>query len=490
MHHQVILAIDEGTTNAKVVLVSQAGEVHATGSHAVEIRYPRPGWVEQDANQIWSATSAAMMSALGRAPHVEVVAIGVSNQRESVLAWNRFTGEPLGPVITWQCRRTTSACNEIKNAGLENLVIGNTGLPIDPLFPATKVRWLLENCCQGLAKGDICIGTVDSWLIWKLTTGSVHATDASNAARTQLYNIRTGRWDEELCDLFGVYADLLPVVRDSSFRFGLTRKVAGLPDDIPVASAIGDSHAALFAHGAFSKGESKVTLGTGSSVMTTIGEFATPARGITTTIAWQIGGRSTYAYEGNILVSASILPWTAQLLGLESVDALLECAQSVDNAHGVNLVPAHAGLGSPYWNPEARGMIDGLTFGTTPAHVAHAATLSILLQICDVLDVVKSSGLPNLGDLSVDGGPSRNSWLMQTLADCLDHPVTIRDNAEASAIGAAYLAGLESGFWNDLDAITGLVQPGKTFRPTSDSEARSSAHAGWRTSIARSMHGT
>ena len=487
---RAILSIDEGTTNSKAVLVSDNGSVLSRGSCPVDIHHPKPGWVEQDANKIWSSTIAAIATCLENSPTTEISAIGISNQRESVLAWDRTTGEPIGPVITWQCRRTMQACDTLRAAGNEAMVIAKTGLPLDPLFPAAKIRWLLENHCQFKADDDVCFGTVDSWLIWKFTGAAIHATDASNAARTQLYNIRSGEWDTELCDLFGTDPALLPVVHDSSGVFGTTKKVAGIPDGIPIASAIGDSHGALFGHCAFNSGDSKVTLGTGSSIMANIQEFIEPPKGITTTIAWQLKGDPTYAFEGNILVSASVLPWTAELLGLANVDALLELAQSVDDALGVNLVPAHVGLGSPHWNADARGLIDGLTFGTGPAHVAHAAALSMALQICDVFDIMKANIPTDAGFLSVDGGPSRNTFIMQKVADYLNHPVTIRENSEASAIGAAFLAGLEVGFWSGPDEIAGLDRRDRTLEPNLDETTRSSVRANWFKSIARSTHGT
>ena len=264
------------------------------------------------------------------------------------MIWDRKTGEPLGPVVTWQCRRTSAACEALRKAGHEPEVIARTGLPLDPLFPPTKAAWLLEN--HGSTGSDICIGTVDSWLIWKLSGGKVHATDRSNAARTQLFNLADGRWDDTLCELFGIPKAMLPEVQDSAHVFGTTRGTGAMPDGIPIASAIGDLHAALFGHGAFGAGDGKITFGTGSSVMTTVPEFIVAPAGITTTIAWSLSGRSTYAFEGNILVSASILPWMAATLGLTSVDSLLALAQTVDDAHGVSLVPAHVGWDRPTGN--------------------------------------------------------------------------------------------------------------------------------------------
>ncbi len=482
-----ILSIDEGTTNVKSILVAGDGSVLSSGACPIRTQHPAPGWVQQDANEIWSGVLTAIRNCLKGHPANEIRALGISNQRESILAWNRVSGEPVGPVIIWQCRRTAAACDALIAEGHEATVIAKTGLPLDPLFPATKIKWLVENYCQSEATGNICVGTVDSWLIWKFTGGEVHATDASNAARTQLYNLQSGEWDTELCSLFGVDPSLLPTVCDSSGVFGLTKNVAGIPNAIPVAAAIGDSHGALFGHGAFNFGDSKVTLGTGSSVMTTIQKFIEPPKGITTTVAWQLGGNPTFAFEGNILVCASILPWTANLLGLQNVDALLELAKSVDSTLGVNLVPALVGLGSPHWNSSARGLISGLTFGAGPAHVAHAAALSMALQICDVFDIIKAEIPTGIGLLSVDGGPSRNEFIMQKLTDFLDHPVYTSESSEASALGASYLAGLEVGFWSGLAEIAEFDRRGRTFDSKLDDVARDSVRFSWSKAVTRSM---
>jgi len=418
-----ILAVDQGTTNSKAILVAADGSILAQGAAAVTTAYPRPGWVEQDALQLWDSILAAIRACLDSGPAVTITALGISNQRESILVWNRHTGEPLGPVVTWQCRRTAAACEALKAAGHEARVVALTGLPLDPLFPATKIAWLLEQHVQGLAAEDICIGTVDAWLIWNFSGGRVHACDASNAARTQLYNLSSACWDDELCKLFGVPKAALPQVQDSSSLFCQTRNVAGVPDGIPVAAAIGDSHAALFGHGAFQTGDGKITFGTGSSVMTTIPDFMVPPPGITTTIAWSLQGKATYAFEGNILVSASILPWTATLLGLESVDALLALAGQVPDTEGVVLVPAHVGLGSPHWNAQARGLICGLSFAAGPAQVARAAAESMAFQVYDVFRIVADNTGSGIGQLFIDGGPSRNPFLMNRVAGYLDHPL-------------------------------------------------------------------
>lgn len=482
MARRVVLAIDEGTTNSKAVLVTQTGEIIASGAAPVPIKHPRSGWVQQDAGAIWQATLDAIAACLDAAPEIEIVALGISNQRESIMIWDRRTGLPLGPVISWQCRRTATECEALREAGHEPMVIARTGLPLDPMFPATKVAWLLRNH-RGEAS-DICIGTVDSWLIWKLTGGKIHATDRSNGARTQLFNLAEGRWDEELCALFGIDPVMLPEVRDSSGLFGETEAAGALPGGIPIASAIGDSHAALFSHGAFGRGDGKATFGTGSSVMTTVPEFIAPPKGITTTIAWSLNGISTFAFEGNILVSAAILPWTAKLLGLDEVESLLALAGSVPDSDGVTLVPAHVGLGAPHWDAEARGLIAGLSFGSGPAQIARAAAESMAFQVQEVFAIMAAAS-GGIGRLSVDGGPSRNRFLMQLVADYLDHPVTPCRNAEASALGAAYLAGLATGFWPDLDALAALPAREAEITPSMDPDARAAGLENWRKAIAR-----
>lgn len=484
MAQMAVLAIDEGTTNSKAVLLSQAGEIIASGSAPVPIQHPQPGWVQQDAREIWAATCKAIRSCCESAPDTEITALGISNQRESILIWDRKTGEPLGPVISWQCRRTSAECNALKAAGHEAEVLTRTGLPLDPMFPPTKASWLLQHF--GKSSDNICIGTVDSWLIWNFSGGAVHATDRSNAARTQLFNLAEEVWDPALCELFRIAPDMLPEVKDSAHIFGVTKETGIIPDGIPIASAIGDSHAALFGHGAFTVGDGKVTFGTGSSVMTTIPSFIEPPKGITTTIAWSLNGQSTYALEGNILVSAAILPWTAELLGLKGVDELLALAQTVESTEGVVLVPAHVGLGAPHWDASARGVISGLTFGSRPAHIARAAAESIAFQVNDVFAIMTEAA-QGIGNLFVDGGPSRNHHLMQLVADYLHHPVTPRKNPEASAIGAAHLAGLATGFWPDLDSLAGLAGSDSAIKPNLPHEVRKANITAWRKAIARTM---
>lgn len=478
-----ILAIDQGTTNSKAILISERGEILARGSAPVAISHPRSGWVEQDAQEIWASQLAAIGSCLSAISAVTVTGIGISNQRESVLAWDRKSGQPVGPVVSWQCRRTAAACRQLAEAGHAPGILARTGLPLDPMFPATKLAWLIQTCGGGRGPEGLCLGTVDAWLIWNLTGGKVHATDAANASRTQLLNIERLAWDPELTALFGIDPGYLPEVHDSSGIFGRSSGVAGIPDGVPISAAVGDSHAALFAQGAFQPGDSKVTFGTGSSIMATIPGFAPPPAGLTTTVAWALNGAPTYAFEGNILASASIFPWTATLLGLANVDALMELADTVPDAGGVSLVPAHVGLGAPYWSTEARGEIAGLSFASGPAHVARAAMDSMALQVRDVYDAMGNAG--GQGIIYVDGGPTRNGRLMQIVADILGRPIAVRDAAEASALGVGYLAGLATGFWSDRDAVAAILPAAHWVEPASDRARAERTIADWKASIAR-----
>jgi len=482
MTQQVVLAIDEGTTNSKAILVSQSGQVLSSGSSPVPTEHPQSGWVQQDPTEIWDATLKAIQACIDNFEQVEIVALGISNQRESILIWDRQTGKALGPVVTWQCRRTAAECDALKAAGHEADVIAKTGLPIDPLFPPTKAAWLLEN--YGNESDDICVGTVDSWLIWKLTNGQVHATDQSNAARSQFFNLTTLQWDDDLCSLFGVGKNLLPVVHDSSHVFGYTKNAGILPDGVPIASAIGDSHAALFGHGAFNSQDGKATFGTGSSVMATVPEFIVPPNGITSTIAWSINGKTTYAFEGNILVSAAIFPWTANILGIENVTELLDLAQSEDSTLDVVVVPAHVGLGSPHWDPDARGLICNLSFNTGRPHIARAAAESLAFQVQDVFAIMYNAG-GGFGQLFVDGGPSENSFLMQLVADLIGHPVVQSKTSETSAMGAAHLAGLAVGFWASMDELFDLAQHEKPITPKMTDANREHKLAVWKNAIAQ-----
>lgn len=477
-----LLAIDQGTTNSKAVLISTQSEILARGASPVGIQHPRPGWVEQSPRRLWESVLEAIAACRASGPEVEIIGVAISNQRESVTVWDAATGEPLGPVVSWQCRRTAPDCATLNAAGHAARVSALTGLPVDPMFPGPKMRWLLDRVPAGRT---VRLGTIDSWLVHCFTGGAVHACDASNAARSQLFDLGRQCWSDELGALFGVPLASLPEVRDSAGDFGVTRGVPGLPDGIPIRAAIGDSHAALFGHGAYRLGDGKVTFGTGSSIMTTLPEFIAPERGITTTIAWQIGGRPTYAFEGNILVSAAALPWMADLLGLPDVQALTDLAATAESG-GVGFVPAFVGLGAPYWHSDARALFSGITFNTTRADMARAVTDSMAFQVHDVVAAMRAQSPAPLGALYVDGGPSRNAFLMQCVANVLGHPLIQRDAPEASALGAAYLAGLALGVWPDLDSIAALPRAGTTITPEGADGARPLAV--WRDAIARSTH--
>lgn len=485
LSREVILSIDQGTTNSKALLIDQQAQIVALGSSPLEISYPQQGWVEQSAEHIWSSVVRAIQHCIDQAPpDANIVAIGISNQRESVVIWDAKSGKPLAPVITWQCRRTTELSEKLKKDGHQEQVLETTGLPLDPLFPASKIHWL-QNLTTGKHRH---VGTIDSWLIWKLTGGQHFATDRSNASRTQLLDVRSGTWDKNLCSLFNVDESMLAQVTDSKNLFGHTKGIPGVADGVPVASAIGDSHAALFGHLAYKPGEAKATFGTGSSVMMVTPEFSPPKDGMTTTIAWSIDNKITYALEGNILVSASLFPWAATLLGLNAdVDQLMQLASTVEDSNGVMIVPALVGLGAPHWSPEARGLITGLSFNSTPAHIAHAAACSMALQVVDVFNAMYKQSTITNGRIFVDGGPTRNTHLMQILADLLAQPITIGRDPELSALGAGMLAGLETGFWSDLDELASLQRERTIIKPAMPEQKRSNILSAWNEAVTKCL---
>lgn len=458
---RAILAIDQGTTNSKAVLVSETGDVVARGSAAVGISYPQPGWVEQDPRRIFASVCEAIEACLKNSSGVTVLAVAVSNQRESVTVWDAETGEALGAVLSWQCRRTASDCERLIAEGHLDRVEALTGLPLDPMFPGSKFRWLLDRVPAGRR---VRLGTIDSWLIHCLTGGSRHVCDASNAARSQLFDLNGQVWSEELGQIFGVDIALLPEVLDSSADFGTTWGLPGIADGTPIRSAIGDSHAALFGHGAFKPGDGKVTFGTGSSVMATLPRFIAPRNGITTTIAWRIAGMPTFAFEGNILVSAASLPWMADILGLADVAALVDLAATAEPG-GPGFVPAFVGLGAPYWSSDARALFSQINFSTTRAQMARSVTDSIAFQVHDVIAAMRAQSGGQLGALYVDGGPSQNHFLMQCVSNLIEHAVIQCEAPEASALGAAYLAGLSLGLWKDLETIEALPRSTQVLRP-------------------------
>ncbi|MCS7314365.1 MAG: glycerol kinase GlpK [Bryobacterales bacterium] len=490
MPERFILAVDQGTTNTKAVLVDRQGRVIARASRSVPIRFPQPGWVEQDAEELWLSVVETIEECLEQAPPGSApAAIGISNQRESVVLWERRTGIPVGPCVTWQCRRSAPICEELRSRALDSLVRERTGLALDPLFSAGKIRWLLDNVWEGQRRaeaGELCAGTVDSWLLWKLTGGAAHACDASNGSRTQLLDVRSGVWDEQLLELFGVPRALLPEVLPSSGVAGESVKLGRLPAGVPVGALIGDSHAALFGHAAFGPGAVKATYGTGTSLMTLTERPVFSAGGLSTTIAWRIGTVVAHALEGNILVTGSAVQWLGEFLGLaDPAHDVAGLAERAEPAEGLYVVPAFVGLGAPHWDAQARGLICGLTRGTTAAQVARATLEAIAYQVRDVFEVMEMEAGQSLPELMTDGGASRNDSLMQFQADVLGRPVVRNLSTDLSAVGAAWLAGLAVGFWRSLEELEALPRQEDRFEPRMSESERIRRIEGWREAVAR-----
>ena len=484
---KVILAIDEGTTNTKAVLVDDAGQLIAEVSRPISIAYPQPAWVEQDAWEIWQASLAAAAGVLEGVPGGRVAALALTNQRESVLAWDRASGRPIGPCITWQCKRSAPFCGALRQRGLTDTIYRRTGLTVDPMFSASKARWLLESIPDGHRRaqaGDLCLGTVDSWLLWNFTGGTVHACDVTNASRTQLFNLQTLTWDETLLGIFDIPAAALPEIRLSSAYYGTTTALPGIPAGLPIGSLIGDSHAALYGHAGFQPGAIKATYGTGSSLMTPTSTQVFSQRGLSSSIAWGYQ-QVRYALEGNIYVTGSAVQWLSNFLGLGAPEKVEALAAQCNDTGGVYFVPALAGLGAPYWKDSARGLITGLTRGSTAAQVARATQESIAYQVRDVYETMQDeAGMP-LQVLLVDGGPTRNQALMQFQADILGVPVLRSLASDVSALGAAYLAGLTVGVWASEAEIAALSRPHVRYEPAMDDAQRERLVAGWTDAIGR-----
>lgn len=504
MAPQCLLAIDQGTTNTKAILVNAEGNVIRRASRPLAVSYPQAAWVEQDPVMLWQSVQAAIDECLQSAPALAAVAI--TNQRESVVLWERSTGggliAALGPCVIWQCQRGAAFCDKLRAQGLEAHLRERTGLTIDPMFSASKMRWLLDNTPNGIqraAAGELCLGTVDSWVLYNLTGGHVHACDMTNASRTQLFALQTLQWDAELCDLFGIPLPALPEVKASSALYGETIGHGNLPGGLPIASLIGDSHGALFGHAGFQPGAIKATYGTGSSLMTPTSTPVISQRGLSTTVAWAYTSpaahlperqaqQATYALEGNIYVTGAAVEWYGQLLGLaQPAQAIEALAASTTDAAGVYLVPAFVGLGAPHWQSGARGLITGLTRGSTPAHLARATLESIAYQVRDVFDVMQSEAGTPLQVLLADGGASQNDLLMQFQADILGCPVLRSSSSDVSALGAAYLAGLAVGLWTSEAEIAALPRPHERFEPLMSERQRTALYSGWQAAVARTV---
>ena len=486
---RTILAIDQGTTNTKAILLTGEGRVIAQASRPMQVSYPKPGWAEQSASDIWATVTGVIAEIVAATDKPAIAAVAISNQRESIVLWDAQTGKPVAPCVIWQCRRSSERCAALRADGHEPDVVAKTGLGLDPLFPAAKLAWLLDNtpgAREAAKAGKLRAGTVDSWLIWNLTGGRRHATDHGNASRTQLLNLDTRAWDASLCELFDVPRNLLPEILSSDAQFGETAKgVTALAEGTPIHAVMGDSHAAAFGHGISGPGAVKATMGTGSSLMAVTGVRVASTHGLSSTIAWSRGGEVLYALEGNIAVSGQTAAFAKTLLGLADERTLSELAQTVPGSDGVSLVPALAGLGAPHWRDRARGLITGMSLGTKPAHVARAALEAIALQIVDVLHAMEADLGAALPFLFVDGGASRNDFLMQLLSDLANRPVRRGSIAELSAYGAGKMAAQALGIWN-APADTGAGR----FTPVMAAEARDAMLTQWHGALRRAIFET
>jgi glycerol kinase len=472
-----ILSFDQGTTSSRAILFDHEGHIHTIAQKEFTQHFPQPGWVEHDPLEIWSTQMGVATEAISKQGLSlnDIAAIGITNQRETTVVWNNKTGVPIYNAIVWQDRRTAHFCDELKSKGHQEVIQQKTGLVIDAYFSGSKIKWILDhvNGARDLAqKGDLCFGTIDTWLVWKLTNGKVHVTDATNASRTMLYNIHTLQWDTELLNLFDIPANLLPEVKSSSEVYGYTTQLFA-HHEIPIAGIAGDQQAALFGQMCTSPGMVKNTYGTGCFMLMHTGEKAvTSQHHLLTTIALQIDGKTFYALEGSVFIGGAVVQWLRDGLHLirnsSEVEAL---ASQVTHTDGVYLVPAFAGLGAPYWNQHARGTIVGITRGTTSAHIARAALESIAFQTYDVLKAMEADAQIPIAELRVDGGATNNNLLMQFQSDLLNTLVIRPTLVETTALGAAYLAGLAVGFWKNMDELQQKWEIDKTFSPQAGDRA-------------------
>lgn len=488
-----MLALDQGTTSSRAILFDHDGRPVLTAQKEFPQFYPRPGWVEHNPDDIWSSQYLVARDVLTRAGVAanQIAAIGVTNQRETTLIWDRATGQPVYNAIVWQCRRTAEMCRKLQIKGRSEDIRQRTGLVIDAYFSGTKVAWILENVPgvrERAERGELAFGTVDTWLLWKLSGGALHITDVSNASRTMLYNIHAQAWDESLLELLNIPVSLLPKVMPSSAVYGQTApELFGVP--IPLAGAAGDQQAATFGQSCLTPGMVKNTYGTGCFMLMNTGERAVDSHGgLLTTVGWRLGehGTTTYVLEGSVFIAGAAVQWLRDELGLIHTAAESEgIAASVPDTNGVYVVPAFVGLGAPHWDGFARGSISGLTRGSNRAHIVRATLESIAYQTRDVVEVmIKDAGL-QLPALRVDGGAVRNDWLMQFQADILGVPVQRPAVTETTALGAAYLAGLATGYWASPDEITGQWAVERTFKPKMSAEQRDSLYAGWERAVER-----
>jgi len=486
-----ILALDQGTTSSRAIVFDHGGNVVATSQQEFRQIFPKPGWVEHDAHEIWATQLHTAKDAIAKAglAATDIAAIGITNQRETTVVWDRDSGAPIHNAIVWQDRRTAARCDQLKARGLAPLIKRKTGLVVDAYFSGTKLEWLLKNVPGARAKakaGKLAFGTIDTWLVWHLTGGRVHVTDPSNASRTMLFNLK-GDWDDELLKLLGVPRSILPEVRSSSEVYGKTTLLGG---SIPIAGIAGDQQAALFGQACTQPGMVKNTYGTGCFMLMNTGTKPIVSKNnLLTTVAWRIGKRTEFALEGSIFIAGAVVQWLRDGLGIIDSSSEVEAlAAQVTDPQGVYLVPAFAGLGAPHWDQYARGLIAGVTRGTTAAHIARAALEGIAFQVADVLRAMEADAKIKLKELRVDGGASANNLLMQFQANLLDVPVVRPKVTETTALGAAYLAGLAVGYWKDQKQIATQWQMDRRFTPAMKAAERKRLDAGWRKALERAKH--
>lgn len=484
-----IMALDAGTTSNRCILFDKRGEIVSVAQKEFTQIFPNPGWVEQNANEIWSTQLGVAVEAMSKigASASDIAAIGIANQRETTIVWDRQTGEPVYHAIVWQCRRTSEYCDSLKEKGLTDMFRKKTGLVIDAYFSATKLKWILENvpgAYERAQRGELLFGTVDTWLIWKLTKGKVHVTDYSNASRTMMYNINELCWDEDILSELSIPVSMLPEVRPSSEVYGKTDS-SFLGGEIPIASAAGDQQAALFGQTCFQAGEAKNTYGTGCFLLMNTGQAPVfSEHGLVTTLAWGLDGKVNYALEGSIFIAGASIQWLRDEMRLiDSAGDSEYMARKVADTNGCYVVPAFTGLGAPYWNQYARGTIVGLTRGANKYHIIRATLESIGYQVNDVLQAMEADSHINLSSLKVDGGASANDFLMQFQADIINTPVQRPKCVETTAMGAAFLAGLAVGYWQDKDEIIQNIQVGAEFHPEMSGDVREAGIKGWKRAV-------
>ena len=494
MSKKYIMALDQGTTSSRAILFDKQGNIVATSQKEFTQIYPNPGWVEHNAMEIWGSQSGVMREVLETnsiSPN-EIAAIGITNQRETTIVWDKNTGKPIYNAIVWQCRRTSEICDEIEANGYKDMIKDKTGLILDAYFSGTKIKWILDNVKGAREKannGELLFGTVDTWLIWNLTRGKVHITDYSNASRTMLYNIKELKWDDEILELLDIPKSMLPEVKPSSCVYGYTDEHMLAGAQIPIAGIAGDQQAALFGQTCFEEGSAKNTYGTGCFMLMNTGDKLVESKnGLLTTIAWGVDGKVEYALEGSIFIGGAVIQWLRdELKVLYNAKESQFYAESVKDTNGVYIVPAFAGLGAPHWNMYARGCVMGLTRGANREHLVRAALESIAYQVKDVLHAMEEDSGLKLAGLKVDGGASANDFLMQFQADILNTNINRPKVVETTALGAAYLAGLAVGFYENKDDIKNSWVMDKEFSSNMDDDRRAKLYKGWKKAVKRSL---